>query len=594
MRRSSPCFLAAASLLLAPPPEGAAASDPGQSTDPRAVHLQEPEPEAAEFLQVVDVVGELLGREPRTTGTTPTGRPRPSLRTAAGASSPLPPPQEPLLRLADPDYEDGVSAMAGAGRPSPREISNRIFTQSGPLPSDRRVTDMLWQWGQLVDHDIDLTAAGDTEPAPIPVPLGDPFFDPLGEDGKVIPFQRSIYDPATGTDPANPRQQMNTITGWIDASNVYGSEPVRTRALRTLDGTGRLATSAGGFLPFNQDGLPNAGGDARTDLFLAGDVRANEQVGLTAMHTLWVREHNFWADLVSAAQPSLSGDEIYQAARSVVTAEMQAITYREFLPLLLGRNALGRYFGFDPSVDPRICNEFSTAAYRLGHTMLSPTLQRLDADGSPIPEGPLALRDAFFSPDELVRVGLEPYLKGLTAQIMQRIDTRVVDDVRSFLFGPPGAGGLDLVSLNIQRGRDHGLPDYNSVRIAYGLAPVAGFAEITGDVTVQTRLEAVYGNVNDLDVWVGALAEDHVPGTLVGELLHAALSDQFRRLRDGDPNWYQNRLSPPAARMIETQTLAKVIARNTELRREDLQPNVFLLPEEGEGSVRARRLGSRP
>lgn len=579
--------LVSLSLVLLCAPQLAAAPDPLPSAAASSGARPETEPETVEFLRVVDVVEELVVRESPTAA--------PSTRPDSGATSPLPSPQEPLLRLAEPDYGDGASAMAGAGRPGPREISNRIFSQSEPVPSDRRVTDMLWQWGQFVDHDIDLTEPGETEPAPIPVPLGDPFFDPLGEGDKVIPFHRSIYDPATGSDPANPRQQMNTITGRIDASNVYGSDPERARALRTLDGTGRLAMSTGGFPPFNEAGLPNAGGERRPELFLAGDVRANEQVALTAMHTLWVREHNFWADLVSAFQPSLSGEEIYRAARSVVTAEMQVITYREFLPLLLGRNALGPYLGFDPSVDPRICNEFSTAAYRLGHTMLSPTLQRLDADGAPISRGPLPLRDAFFAPGELVRAGLEPYLKGLSSQIMQRIDTRVVDDVRSFLFGPPGAGGLDLVSLNLQRGRDHGLPDYNSVRIAYGLEPVAGFADITRDAAVRTRLEAVYGNVHDVDVWVGALAEDHVPGAMVGELLHGALVDQFRRLRDGDPSWYENRLSPAAARAIEAQTLAKVIARNTELRREDLQPNVFVLPEEGEGEpLRARRLGSGP
>ena len=588
-----PCFSLAVlftlSLVLLCVPQLAAAPDPPPSAAVNPGTGVEPEPEAAEFLRVVDVVEELLGPDLPTTGLRTTV---PSLRSDASETSPSAPSQERLLRLAAPDYGDGVATMAGAGRPGPREISNRIFSQSESLPSDRRVTDMLWQWGQFVDHDIDLTEPGETEAAPIPVPLGDPFFDPLGEGGKEIPFHRSIYDPATGTDPSNPRQQMNTITGRIDASNVYGSDPERARALRTLDGTGRLAMSTGGFLPFNEPGLPNAGGARRPELFLAGDVRANEQVGLTAMHTLWVREHNFWADLVRAEQPQLSGDEIHRATRRVVTAEMQIITYRDFLPLLLGRNALGPYLGFDPGIDPRICNGFSTAAYRLGHTMLSPTLQRLDAEGVPIPQGPLALRDAFFAPGALVRAGLEPYLKGLAGQIMQRIDTKVVDDVRSFLFGPPGAGGLDLVSLNIQRGRDHGLPDYNSVRIAYGLEPVAGFAEITRDAALQAELGAVYGNVHDLDVWVGALAEDPVPGAMVGELLRAALADQFGRLRDGDPDWYENRLSPAAARAIEAQTLAKVIARNTELRREDLQPNVFVLPEGGEAPVRARRLGA--
>ena len=64
--------------------------------------------------------------------------------------------------------------------------------------------------------------------------------------------------------------------------------------------------------------------------------------------------------------------------------------------------------------------------------------------------------------------GIAPVLRGLAAQVQQSVDTQIVPDVRNFLFGPPGAGGLDLASLNIQRGRDHGLSDYNSMREASG------------------------------------------------------------------------------------------------------------------------------
>ena len=92
----------------------------------------------------------------------------------------------------------------------------------------------------------------------------------------VILFNRSLYDPASGTGTDNPRQQLNEISTWIDASNVYGSDSERAEALRTLDGSGRLRTSAGNLLPFNSAGLPNAGNDS-DELFLAGDVRANEQ-----------------------------------------------------------------------------------------------------------------------------------------------------------------------------------------------------------------------------------------------------------------------------------------------------------------------------
>ena len=429
----------------------------------------------------------------------------------------------------------------------------------------------------------DLTEANDpVEPAPIPVPLGDFSFDPFSTGTQMIPLNRSIWDPSTGTGAGNPRQQVNEITGPIDGTNVYGDDPARTAALRTLDGTGRLKTSPGNFLPYNSFGLKNAipeGADP-TDFFIAGDIRVNEQVGLTSMHTLWVREHNLVADTTRHLFPWLSGDQVFEIARQAVVTELQVITFKEFLPILLGPNAIAPYSGYDPAVNPGIATEFSTALFRLGHTMLSPTIQRLEADGMPIPEGPLALRDAFNTPDTLVNEGgIAPILKGLSSQVMQRIDNMVIDDLRNFLFGPPGAGGLDLASLNIQRGRDHGLSDYNTVRVHYGLVPVASFADISSDPVVQSRLAAAYTSVDDIDLWVGAISEDPIgPDSLVGELLFTGLKDQFERLRDGDPNWYQNVLPYLAQQIAETQTLEKVIARNTSLSRRDLQNNVFVVP----------------
>jgi len=480
-----------------------------------------------------------------------------------------------LHRYTDADYADGVSAMAEANRATPREISNAVAAQVGSIPNRRRASDYLWQWGQFLDHDLDLTDGTDPpEPANIAVPAGDPFFDPDGTGVVEIAFNRSLYDPQSGTDGATPRQQMNEITGWIDASNVYGSDPERAAALRTNDGTGRLRTSDGDLLPFNVDGLPNAGGPSPA-LFLAGDVRANEQVGLTALHTLFVREHNRWADALALQHPDWSGEQLYQKARQLVGAEMQVITYHEFLPALLGRQALRPYRGYDAGVDASIANEFSTAAYRFGHSALSPTLLRLDARWREIPEGHLALRDAFFAPHRLVdEGGIEPVLRGLAAQRMQRIDVYVVDDVRNFLFGPPGAGGFDLASLNIQRGRDHGLPGYNAARVALDLPPAGDVADISSDPTVQERLAAAYDSPDDVDLWVGCLAEDAVRDSHVGELAQGILVRQFEALRDGDRYWYARLLSPQERAMMESIRLSDVIRWNTSIDGE-LPNNVF-------------------
>ena len=465
----------------------------------------------------------------------------------------------PLLRRTTVEYGDGLSTPAGASRPSARAVSNAVSDQPVSIPNfPFQASDFVWQWGQFLDHDIDLTEnAVPLEPFDIEVPTGDPYFDPFKTGTEVIPLNRSVFE----VDGAGVRQQLNQITTWIDASNVYGSDQARADELRTFSG-GRLKTSAGNLLPFDAGGI----------FFLAGDVRANEQNGLTALHTLFVREHNHYADQFSAA--GMNDEDSYQQARVMVWAEMQAITYREFLPMVLGGDAISGYQGYDPNVDPRITNFFSTASYRFGHSMLNTKLLRMDENLQTIPAGNLELRDAFFAPQEIIDHGIDPLLRGLANQLAQTVDTQIVDDVRNFLFGPPGSGGFDLASLNMQRGRDHGLPDYNQARVDYGLAPVTSFAEITSDPALQAALQATYGSVDEIDGWIGGLAEDHVPGALVGELIRAVLTDQFEALRHGDRFWYENALSPSTVKFINRQTLSRIIKRNTDIGNE-LKKNVF-------------------
>ena len=174
----------------------------------------------------------------------------------------------------------------------------------------------------------------------------------------------------------------------------------------------------------------------------------------------------------------------------------------------------------------------------------------------------------------------------------QEIDNQLVDDVRNFLFGPPGSGGFDLASLNIQRGRDHGLPDYNSVREQLGLERAESFADISSDPDVQAKLAQAYESVDDIDVWVGALAEDHVEGASVGELTRTVLAEQFTALRDGDRFWYQNTFEGSQLREIERTRLSDVIERNTDLT--SIQENAFIVPGEGDRNNDGGRRGDGP
>lgn len=492
---------------------------------------------------------------------------------------------EQLLRRAAAEYGDLVSTPAGADRLGAREVSNLLATQPVEnILNDRNLSAMIYAFGQFLDHDLGLTEVGSPrEPLPVPVPLGDAYFDPMNTGTQTIRLSRSAFDPATGTSISNPRQQLNSVTAFIDGSQIYGSDGERAAALRSFQG-GRLKVSDGNLMPYNTFGLPNdnSTGLPVETLFVGGDVRVNENIELTSLHTLFMREHNRLADQMATRYPRWSDEQIYQQARRLVIGELQAITYKEFLPALLGENALRSYSGYRPLVNPGITTEFSTAAFRLGHSLLGNDVEFLDNFGNEVGEE-IPLREAFFNPDLLGETGIDSILKYLASDPAQELDNHVVDEVRNFLFGPPGAGGFDLASLNIQRGRDHGLADYNTVRRAYGLRPARDFADITSDQAVQQALREAYGNVGNIDLWVGGLAEDHAGGGSVGPLFRRILVDQFERLRDGDRFWYQRDLAGRDLRQVSDTTLADVIRRNTTTT--NLQDNVFFFHNSIAGKV---------
>jgi peroxidase len=502
-----------------------------------------------------------------------------------------------LLRTAPAAYSDGVSSPAGADRPGARLISNTVSDQGGQdILNNQQLSAMAYAWGQFIDHDLDLTPTGGTEPLSIAVPTGDPSFDPLGTGTQVIPTSRSIFDATTGTSASNPRQQINTITAWLDGSMIYGSDAATAAALRTMSG-GLMKTSAGDMLPLNNAAtlgsstLPMAN-DAHIvpddQLFAAGDVRANENIELTSLQTLFVREHNYWATKIAAGNSSLSDEQVYQQARAIVIAEIQAITYNQWLPSILGQGAIAPYRGYSATVNPGIANEFSTAAFRFGHSLLGDDVEFLDNNGNAIqPAIPLAF--AFFNPPAVEATGIDPLLKYLASDTAQELDTKVVDSVRNFLFGPPGSGGLDLASLNIERGRDNGLADYNTIRVAYHLPKVTSFAQITSDPMLQAKLQSLYGSVNNIDAWVGMLAEDHVRGANVGPTIRAIMADQFQRIRDADRLWYTREFSGSQLDQIQRTTLAGIIERNTGVT--GLQDNVFFFKALASGQVYLDRNG---
>jgi hypothetical protein len=473
-----------------------------------------------------------------------------------------------FARHAASAYLDGTSIPRISGQPNPRAVSNALFRQVDSVPNRRRLSGYVYTFGQFISHDMQQTVSGGTESIGFRIPDDDEMFLPR----QLFPLTRSVFDPDTGTSPANPREQVNFTTAFIDGSVVYGSDERTASILRggPANAVAKLRTSN----DINGDGqnlLPrDAFGPFPPADFVAGDSRVNDTIVLTVMQTLFMREHNRLVDQLAASHPQWSHDALYQRARKIVGAQLQAVTYNEFLPALLGPHSPARTGTYHTDVDPTILNEFPTVFLRVGHSMLTNELKRLDNHGQPTDEGPLPLENAFFDPTNLTTSEqLDAFLKGLSHEVQEETDLQLVDGMRLALLG----------AIDIQRARDHGIGDYNTLREAYGLSRVTSFAEITSNTNVQRALEAVYPDIDAIDPFVGAIAEDHLPGASVGPLVAAGYIVQFNSLRDGDRFWYQVDTSFTAEEIQELQQtrLSDIIRRNTNVA--NLQDNVFLVPE---------------
>ena len=502
-----------------------------------------------------------------------------------------------FVRLAPANFADGIDAPNGQNLPSARVISNLIANQDvngveQDLNNNRSMSDWVYAWGQFIDHDIDLTESGNVA-MNIPVPAGDPTFDPTGQGNLSIAFDRSQTAPGTGTSTSNPAQFVNQDTSFIDGSMIYGSDAQTAAALRTFVG-GQLKTSAGNLLPYNTMGLNMADniGLPEDTLFAAGDVRANENVELTNITTLFVREHNNQASLLAKQHPTWTDQQLYNGARQIVIGEIQSITYNEWLPALMGQNALAPYQGYNPNVNPSISVEFSSAAFRL-HTLLDDEVEFLDNNGNPLAGlSQLPLADDFFQPAIVAQPGeVAGNLKYLSSDNTQEVDEKTVDGLRNDLF--PDApvinnvevGASDLIADDIQRGRDEGDPTYNQMRVDLGEKPVTSFAQITSNPQLQQELQQIYGNVNNVELFVGLMGEDHLPGSSLGPTEQALLARQFQALRVGDRFFYENADPAGLVNQLNNTTLAQIIERNTNIT--NLQPDVFFFYSNIQGTVTA-------
>ncbi|KAM7376690.1 hypothetical protein PAMP_006403 [Pampus punctatissimus] len=404
-----------------------------------------------------------------------------------------------LVRWLPAEYEDAEREPKGWNRgrlhngfqlPSPLEVSKKIM-KSYFKRDDDAYSKMLVEWGQYIDHDVTFTPQSTGKHCMNTCENVHPCFpiktdDMLSVTQPCMPFHRST--PACfvnfGSDirQALQQQQMNAITSFIDASVVYGNTPTLESFLRDLSGfNGKLTVNnqfkdpkGRAYLPF----VPTLPSSCHQDLrgervecFHAGDSRVNEGMPLITIHTLWLREHNRIAEALKHLNDHWSPETVYQEARKIIGALHQIITMRDYVPKIIGpesfENYIGPYRGYDPTLDPSASNVFATAAFRFGHSTISPILMRLNEsfqEHEHIPH--LRLRNTFFSPWRIVKEGgIEPVLRGVigTAAAAVSADMLMTEEVTENLVVLKNAQFMDLASVNLQRGRDHALPGNNAL-----------------------------------------------------------------------------------------------------------------------------------
>ncbi|XP_046374742.1 peroxidasin homolog [Haliotis rufescens] len=515
-------------------------------------------------------------------------------------------PLQEMRRILDPEYDDDHAKPRAYGKdenllPSARKVSTECFPFDSKYTEDKPFSQMVMQWGQFLDHDItgtpgtggsdccaDMDGDGlhpDYETNgpcfPIQIPAGDrKFVNCMG-------FSRSL--PARPTAEDCRREQLNVLTSYIDASNVYGSSIEESSNLRTGAG-GLLVTSEGNMLPISDKTFcVKRGGHS---CYNAGDFRVNVFPGLTAMHTLWVREHNRLAAGLARVNRRWSDDKLFQEARKIVIASMQHITYDNWLRKVLGPliyeyfDVFGNY-KYNASVNPGIFNSFATAAFRFGHSQIAGHYgvkhnKHID------------IRHLFMD-TSYVADGLDDVILGLLRGRSQKADTHISEGLTDHLFENTATPGksLDLVALNIQRGRDHGLPPYIDFLVKWT-------EDINNHDSIIERPGAplcslgLYDSFNDVDLFLGGMDEPHLKDAMVGPTFGYILAKQFYNLRVGDRFWYETKnrtlgFSDDQLAEIRKVSLARVMCENSGLRR--IQVDVFKLPRrKGNRMTACRRL----
>lgn len=404
-----------------------------------------------------------------------------------------------------------------------RNVSNAIFAQNMSIVDPRSLSAMVPLWGQVVDHDI-VRSQSNASDGVFSIPM-------TPSDSVLLNMTRNAH--RIGINGC--RETLNEITPTLDASFVYGDASLLPD-LRDANGTAcRLRTSPGNLLPLDE---------MNPTSFLAGDVRNTEHAVLASLHTVFMREHNRLCGVLDSLRPTWTEEQKFWKARQVVRAKVQHITYSEWLPTLYGSQAslISTVASQGPGV--RIGMEFSVSSYRFGHSMIPDQI------------GNFTLPELFFNRTLLIENGIEPFLQGAYEENAQKMDNRTVDGLRNFMFMAPGMSiGEDLVTRNLFRGRELGMLSYAEVAACYGF-PVQN---------------------NHLESYIGLFSEELVPGSSLPRGIATIVAEQFKRLRENDPNFYLFQTKEIGGHFlaeIVSSSLATIIRANTNLQ--NVPDNVFV------------------
>ncbi|CAJ0562643.1 unnamed protein product, partial [Mesorhabditis spiculigera] len=501
----------------------------------------------------------------------------------------------PFARFLKPDYADGITqfraAKNGESLPPVRGISLNLFPRTSH--PHQTVTTLFAQWWKFIASDMVNIVPGQSvidgqvhslpccrkgfihaECDAIDIPAADPAYR---SRLNCLPHARSMPSarPHCGL---GSREQANMASAFLDASTIYGSDPERARRLRNFrQGHMRTAGNAGQF-PDVDASLRCQESDSRC--LLSGSDDVNMLAGSAALHTLWIRQHNRIAEKLKDLNKHWSDDRLFDETRKIIVAQMQHITYKEFLPLVLGSEAAKRYglalhsSGFDAdydmSIEGAVLNEFAvTFPYVVWSLFPSVPLYTL-----------------FNNPGRIFHShGMEDVIRTLLTTTILRPALRMGDEMKSQFLRDNLEIGLDLVSIALKQGRDHGIPGYTAVRAQCGLGKIRAFHELEDHFAPEVRQDSItviYEDVDDIDLLVGVMAEKPLKGSLVGPTMTCLIGKQFQRTRRGDRFWYENYFARSAfteAQLDEIRktTLAQVVCRNLELTK--VQPNVFMVED---------------